>query len=375
MGWAEQLPSGRYRAVYRDANGRRHSAGTFAHKAEAVRKAGSAEDKARKSLWSNPDAAKRAWGEWCDEWWPTRTVEPGTLSRDASRRRTHLDERWSNVPLAAINRQDVRGWWASMRRAGVSSSTAQRAVHLLSASLSAAVDAEILPSNPAARLKFPQGAQAVERFLTPEEYDAIQAQMPTTNDQLVMHVLCFTGMRWGELAGLHWNRVDLERRALRVVETWDERTGQMKAYPKGKRARDIDLPEWLADLLAEQERRPTCGQPHAEGKCRSGLVLTTAHGSVLRLSNWAEVWRDATERAGVEHVRVHDMRHSAASWLVQGGISLAEVGRILGHKSTATTQKYAHLAERDSSAVMAVLGRPSQIAPLLPHEEPSDGVA
>lgn len=375
MAWAEQLPSGRYRGVYRDGQGKRRSAGTFPHKAAASRAAGAAEAKARNSIWSDPDAGKRKWSEWADEWWPTRTVEPGTQARDASRRKVHLDGQWGHVQLGNIKRQDIRAWHAKMRRAGVGASTAQRAVHLLSASLSAAVDAEILPSNPAARLAFPKGEQAVERFLTRDEYDAIQGQMPTALDQLVMHLLTNTGLRWGEVAGLHWNRVDLDRRVIRVVETFDERVGRIKPHPKGKSVRDVDLPEWLADLLDAQPRGKTCGQPHTDGKCRSGLVLTTEGGAVLRLSNWAEVWRDAIERAGVEHVRPHDLRHTAASWLIQGGVPLAEVGRILGHKSPSTTQKYAHLADRDASTVTAVFSRPADVAPRLPQSGGSDVVA
>jgi hypothetical protein len=52
---------------------------------------------------------------------------------------------------------------------------------------------------------------------------------------------------------------------------------------------------------------------------------------------------------------------------VQDGIPLAEVARLAGHKSTATTQKYAHLAERETSRVMAALGTPTNIAPSVPH--------
>jgi len=55
--------------------------------------------------------------------------------------------------------------------------------------------------------------QGEERFLTRAEYEAIQQQMPTTDDQLVMHLLTYTGLGWGEMAGLHWDRVDLARAA------------------------------------------------------------------------------------------------------------------------------------------------------------------
>src|SRR5690348_5552284 len=104
MAWAERLPSGRYRGVYRDGAGKRRSAGTFTHKAKAEREAAAKESKARKKLWSDPEAYKKPWNAWADEWWPTRGVEASTLKRDEHRRRHHLDPRWSGVPLGSICR-------------------------------------------------------------------------------------------------------------------------------------------------------------------------------------------------------------------------------------------------------------------------------
>lgn len=362
MAWVEKLSSGRYRGIYRDAQGRRRSVGTYAHKPKAQRAAATAEQRARRSLWADPDAVKRPWGQWCDEWWPTRTVEPGTLKVDAGRRRTHLDPRWADVPIGSIRRHDVREWAAWMRRRGVGPSTVQRAVHLLSASLSAAMDAEIIEANPAARLKLPQGGQAQERYLTREEYDALVDELPTVRDQLVVHVLAFTGLRWGEMAGLHRNRLDLDRGRLRVVETFDEKDGSIKAYPKSRRVRSVPVPDWLCGLLGELPKLRGCGLEHTAGRCRSGLVLTTYREHVLRGSNWAAVWRDAVGRAELGHVRIHDLRHTFASWLLQDGIPLAEVGRLMGHVSPSTTQRYAHLAEMPTEAVLSALA-----APRLPH--------
>lgn len=367
MAWAERLPSGRYRGLYRDANGKKRSVGeTFSHKSRAERAAAALEGKSRKSMFSDPDAARRTWGEWCDEWWPSRGVEPSTLKVDASRRMVHLDPRWADVPVGSIRRHDVKAWAAAMARRGVGASTVQRAVHLLSASLAAAVDAEIIEANPAARLSLPKGGQAAERFLTREEFAAVADELPTTGDQLVAYVLTYTGLRWGEMAGLHANRLLLDRGLLRVVETWDEKSGAIKAYPKGRKVRDVPVPGWLVEKLEAlpRERGARCGLTHAQGQCRAGLVLRTERGQVMRNTNWADrVWHPAVERAGIGHARIHDMRHTYASWLIQGAVSLAEVGRLMGHVSPATTQRYAHLADTPTAAVVTALG-----APLLPHE-------
>lgn len=379
MAWSEKLPSGKYRGCYRDAQGRRHSIGaTYSHKAEAERKAAAEEAKARKSSWADPDAGKRTWGEWADEWWPLREVAPSTAKVDASRRKVHLDPRWADVPIGSIRRHDIKSWFAKMVANDVGRSTAQRAVHLLSASLSAALDAEIIPANPAARLKFQDGAVSQERFLTRTEYPLLVEQLPTTDDQLIVHLLAYTGLRWGEMAGLHWDRLDLERERLFVAETWDDKSGTIKPFPKGKKVREVPVPDWLCVMLDERPRARSCGYVHTSGRCRSGLVMTTAGGSVLRNPKWAAVWRDAVERADIGHVRIHDLRHTYCSWLVQDGRPLEEIAQLAGHKSPATTKKYAHWGETPMVEVRASLGgNPMVSAPNLPHAaldgEPTGG--
>ena len=366
MAWAERLPSGKYRGVYRDAHGNRRSAGTFTHKPKAERAAAAREEQARKAMTRDPEAFKRPWGEWCEEWWPTRSVEPSTLRNDSARRRNHLEPRWASVPVGSITRQDVKAWAAQLKRQGLGPESVKRCVHLLSASLVAAVDAEIIDANPAARLKLGGGPPAPERYLTREEFDALRVELPTTGDQFIADMLVNTGLRWSEFAGLHRSRVDLKRGLVRVVETYDEGAGQMKAYPKGKRVRDVpltpELVEWLGDLSWSGK---DCGVEHASGRCPGPLLVTTEEGRPLRNSNWSyRVWTPAVELSHVGHVRIHDLRHTYASWLLQAGVPLAEVGKLLGHVSAQTTQRYAHLAETPVDAVLAALA-----APRKPHDE------
>jgi integrase len=363
--------------MYRDAHGIKQPVrdakgkGTvYTHKAEAKREASAAEAEARENPWADPASRSRTWGDWADEWWPTRTVAAVTLRNDASRRRTHLDPEWADVPLGAITRQGVRAWAAEMKRDGSSWSTVRLAVALLSESLSAAVDAGVLPANPAARLKLPKGRVAQERYLTQDEFDAVVAHLGTVNDQVIVSVLVFTGVRWGELAGLHWHRVDLERRMLVVAETYDEGSHEIVALPKGKQPRYVPIPPWLVawlqELSEESRHESSCGLPHTEGRCRSGLVFTSRRGKALHHSNFTRrVWTPAVELSGIGHTRIHDLRHTYASWLLQAGTSLARVQQLLGHDDPKTTQKYAHLEVRLDDELP--LPKPV-VATHLPHE-------
>lgn len=368
MAWAEKLPSGRWRGAYRDAQGKIRSAGTYPHKARAIREAAALESDTRKHQHRDLDAGKITWGQWCDQWWPTRNVEPGTLKRDASRRDHYLAPRWSDVPLEAITRQDVKAWAAQLRSQPgargrpLSAASVQRIVHLFSASLVAAVDDERIGSNPAYKLKLPPAAPPSDRFLTHDEYERIHDAMETDADRLVLKMLANTGMRIGELSALHRHRLDLKRRRVRVAEAIDENEGVVKPYPKGKKVRTVPLPEWLADELAEVVARTpssTCGVQHREGRCRSGLAVTTESGTMVRRSNFDDVFRRAVRRAKVDDASVHDLRHTYASWLLQDGVSLARVGQLLGHVSPLTTQRYAHLVDdRDDREVLAALPAP-----------------
>lgn len=365
MAWAKKTRTGKYAGRFRGADGREYTApgGPFTHKAAARRAAEEAEAASRDLGWRSPDAARMTWAQWCEAWWPTRTVEASTLRSDEGRRDLHLLPRWGDVPLGAITRHDIRAWAAQLRTGPDgrerSPATVQRIVHLLSASLAAAVDAEILPANPAARMKLGGGQVSVERYLTREEFAAVHELLEGEHATMAA-LLVATGLRWGEAAGLHTARVDTARGVVEVAEVWSRSARQMKAYPKGRQRRHVPLPDWVElDLTS---RTSTCGYPHALGRCRSGLVVTTASGAIMDDTVFRKAFTAAASAAGLGHVRVHDLRHTYASWLLQDGVSLAEVGRLLGHQSPLTTQRYAHLAEVPAAAVLAALRKPTRDA-------------
>lgn len=351
----EKLPSGKYRAIYRGPDGKRRSAGTFTHKKLATTEAASAEVKAHATGWRDPKSAQRTWGEWCEEWWPTRAVEPGTLKREEYNRDLHLLPKWGDVRLVDITRFDVKAWAAELKKSGLAPATVLKRVYLLSASLSAAIDKEILVTNPAFRIKLPGGETDVRRFLTRDEAADVLAQFRPpvdrpTNEALVSTLLG-TGMRWGEAAGLQVRRVNLLRGQVTVAEVWDDEMRQMKGYPKGRQIRDVPIPDWVAPLL----EREIDGRSH-------GFVFRQ-DSFVLDYANWRKrFWLPAVEHAGHGPVRISDLRHTYASWLLQDEdhpLSLAEIGLLLGHVSEQTTAIYAKLAAVPDQRVHAILADPS----------------
>lgn len=361
MGWVEKQPSGKWKARYRDSTGAGRSAGTFKQKAEAKRAAAKAESDSRSIGWRDPRAGRKTWGEWERTWWNGRTVSPGVLARDRSPVGKHIRPKWETVPLADINRHAVTSWIAELLRTTsdrgelLSGASVRRIVSLFSASLTAAVDAEVLPANPAFKVRLPKAAPAKERFLTRDEYDLLRAQFAGV-DLTIVDFLVHTGVRWGEMAGLHEHRIDRARGEVLIVDVWDAKMKRIKPYPKGKEQRAVPIPEWYEF----PEMKPAKMVYDYEGpRPRGGLVFLDERGLIVDVDVWRKaVWTPAVAAAGIGHCRPHDLRHTYASWLLQDGVPLAEVGKLLGHKSWATTMRYAHLAETPKLHVLRALPAP-----------------
>lgn len=168
--------------------------------------------------------------------------------------------------------------------------------------------------------------------LTQEEVDGkLLPEIPERYRALV-GTAAYTGLRWGECAGLAWDVVDLDKGRLRVVRVLVEVSGHItaKPYPKSAAGRRlVPVPPPLVELLRE----------HRASYPSGGLVFTnTAGGPVGRTSFRTQHWKPALRRAGLpEHLRFHDLRHAYATWLVSDGLPPNIVQRIMGHEDVTTT--------------------------------------
>jgi integrase len=378
MAWKERLPSGKYRGCWRDAHGKPRSKGGFTRKEDALRFANEQEAKARRG---DPGAAagrSPKWSEWRDVWLAARMVETSTARRDGPMIDRYLTPQWGEHRINRITRSEVQAWIKILmstevrtRRAEVeppalsrktlSPATIDRIYRLFSGSMRAAQIEGLIQASPCLKIALPKIAPGHERFLTRAEFDAIADALNEPYRTAVV-LLAGTGMRFGELAGLHWQRVDLNEGLIHIVETWDGEDRVIKPYPKDEDQRTVPIPDWVRLYLeraATGSYSPTCGHRHTSGaRCRSDLVVRGPKGAPLDSGNLGSgEWAAACEFAGVGHVRLHDLRHTYASWLVQNGVSLQEVQRLLGHSSITTTQRYAHLGKTQHARVLAALNR------------------
>jgi len=262
---------------------------------------------------------------------------------------SHLDP----LPLTLITRTHVTTLVNDLDRAGRAAKTIKQTVHLLSTCLGLAIDEGHLTANPCRRVRLPSAKlEAVEaRFLSYEEADHLVWAMPMHYRPLVVFLLG-TGMRWSEATAIETRHVNMTAGTVRVEQAWKRVPGEgmVKSTPKTRKSKRTVNPATMA-LAAV---KPLLRKP-------SDLVFVTPSGGPVSHSNFhTNIWQPACRAAGIVPApRIHDLRHTHASWLLSDGISLEAVQDQLGHESMETTRKvYAHLIP----AVGVAVGKAASLA-------------
>jgi integrase len=223
--------------------------------------------------------------------------------------------------------------------------------NLFAGVLEAAVRDRPIGCNPARGVQLPAIPPGREVYLSRAEVDQVAAAMADEVNRAVLLTLAYCGLRWGELAGLRRSRLAPDLSTLRVAETLVEVDSAFsrKPHPKGRRPRTVPIPQRLRCVLDGH----LCAHPGGGDL----PVFTNRAREPLSRHQWPRTaFRPATAAAlGRSDVRVHDLRHSYASWIVQAGVSLYQVATLLGHADPATTARYAHLQPNAFGRAVVVL--------------------
>jgi integrase len=223
--------------------------------------------------------------------------------------------------------------------------TVQKSYQLLGKVMGAAVDAGMVAQSPCRRVPLPKVEREEMRFLTPAEVTVLAAAIHPRYRALVL-VGAYGGLRIGELAGLRRGRVDLLRGTVQVAEIVVEVQGVLHIGPPKTRAsrRTVGLPRFVAEELSVHMAEP--GDPEA-------FVFTAPQGGPLRVTAFrARVWRPATRAAGLDGLRIHDLRHTAVALWIAAGASPKEVAARAGHSSVSfTLDRYGHLYPEADTAL------------------------
>jgi integrase len=203
--------------------------------------------------------------------------------------------------------------------------TAARSLAVLGATLQFAVNRKLIPANPAKGVPLLK-LKPKEKFLSESEIAGLADTVTNMETELALsgtaataiRLLLLTGCRKSEILSLRWEWVDAERGCLRLP---DSKTG----------AKVVPLASAALEVLNGLPRKSEYVLPAGKGQ---------GHYTGLQKD-----WERVRERAGLSSVRIHDMRHSFASFAIAGGVSLYIIGRVLGHKQARTTEGYAHLGD------------------------------
>jgi integrase len=249
----------------------------------------------------------------------------------------HLLPRWKNRTVTDLSRQDVVNLHRDM---AASPYAANRTVALLSKFFNWCEARGLRPdqSNPCRHVeKYPEMKR--ERFLSTEEFrglgqtlehfEAAGSVTPWTT--AAVWLLIYTGARLNEVLTLKWQHVDLERGLLLLP---DSKTGRKTVYLN---------PSALAVL-------------HKVPRIEGNPYVICGGKEGRHLVNLEKPWRAIRRQAGLDDVRLHDLRHTYASIAAGAGLSLPIIGKLLGHSQPQTTARYAHLAADPLQAANAQIG-------------------
>jgi integrase len=333
VAYIRKLPSGKWQATIYLPDGKRRTY-TSTLKGEAREWGAIHEARVRRGEWVEPRSTRVFYEDWRNRWWDSRVIEEETRRTDAGTMAKWVDPVWSGRLLPSISRMEVQSWVRQMTRDGAGPHAVRRAYNLLSTMMGAAALEGIVAQSPCRRIDLPAAPPKAPEWFTPEQVRRILVELPE-HHALAAALMCWTGLRWGEMAGLRCRDVDFDRGRVLVVGVRTQ-LGRWKEYPKSSRSRrEVPCPAPILAALRELVGERAGDVP---------VFTTNRQARPLSAANWRVVWAAALERAGVPYRGPHTCRHTAASWLVQAGVPLYDVQRLLGHESYATTARYAHLA-------------------------------
>lgn len=351
-------PTGRntlYRVIYRRPNGQQTTKAGFTTKKAAELFAANIELAKAKGQYIHPQDGNI----------PLTALAGGWLKRKQALLKTssylpletswrvHVEPVWGHVAAKDVRKTDVQTWVAEMLtgssgsgRPPVGATIVIRAHEVLTGILEEAVTDRLILANPARGVDLPKKRRKPNVYLSHEDVFTLAT---LSNRPALVLTLAYTGIRWGEAAGLQVKHINFHRRRLSIERNLVTVQGGAieETTPKNGRARSVPFPAFL--------------EPHLKDLCKTKLasaaVFTEPDGSTLKRPHSRDGWFiTAVRAAGLEHLTPHDLRHSAASFAVASGAHVKAVQRMLGHQSAAMTlDRYADLFDGDLDNVANAL--------------------
>jgi excisionase family DNA binding protein len=246
-------------------------------------------------------------------------VQKKSWKTDSCYLNAHLIPFFGDYLLSSISQLAVEQYISRRISDGVQKSTVNRELACLKKMLNKAIDWGYLDENPVRKVKFfSEKDNLKERVLTPEEETKLLESCPECLRTIVLTAI-HTGMRRAEVLNLRWEDVNLEKKEIKVRKT---KSGSIRTIP---------INETLYSMLSRLKKK----------KGSSGYLFNNPRtGEPFK--DVKKAFKGACERAGIEGLRFHDLRHTFATRLVENGADLITVKDLLGHFSVRITERYTH---------------------------------
>ncbi len=260
-----------------------------------------------------------------DQYMPFVKSYKRSWETDVSLLKNHLLPRFGKRYMDDIVRQDIVKMHHDRRAAGAAPGSANRLLIMMRYIFNLAVRWEVpgIKVNPTKGVPLMEENNKLERYLSVEEAHRLYESVCASDNKMLKYIvpmLILTGARKREVLDAKWSDFDLVRRAWRIPVT------------KSGQARHVPLSDGAINIL-DSIPRSDCEWAFPNPKTKLPYVSIFCS------------WNTARKQAGLADVRVHDLRHSFASLLINSGRTLYEVQHILGHTQVKTTQRYAHLSK------------------------------
>ena len=298
--------------------------------AEARNKA--KELRAQVELGKNPHAEERARKLvitfdtlFTEHYLPYVTPRKRSWDRDEELYRLRIKDVFGNKRLNQITRLQIQTFHSGLIAEGLAAATANHHVKLIRHMLNLACEWQMLDINPASRIHMFEEDNQQERYMNDVQLGNLLEVLRTDSCRSVCLITMFllaTGCRLGEVLSATWSQVDKDKRVFRVLAS----------NSKSKRMRPVPLNDTAIEVLNQLDTEGQYEYLFINKKTKKPYV------------NIAKVWEKLRAKARLPHLRLHDLRHQAASHLINSGSSLYIVQQILGHSDPSVTQRYAHLS-------------------------------
>lgn len=281
-------------------------------------------------------------------------LKPSTRAGYLNRWTTHVQPRWGAVKVSDVEHADIVRWVAELSRSGLSPSSVAACWGVLNQIVKMAVRNGNTLRNPCADVALPKTAHVEHEDLRIIGLGQLRELARTADaeaseqDGTMILTLGLVGLRFGELAGLQVQDVDIESRKFRVRRNVTEVDGHLHVgSPKSGKPRTVTFPTYIEERLKLQ----IAGRSAEDYVFALGGPGTAGPTKPMRRTNWAKrVFAPAVEQAGLKPLTVHDLRHAYASAAIRRGASIYVVQRQLGHaRASITLDIYGYLFEEDLS--------------------------